>query len=81
MKVTLAAVVVVALGASSAWAQSFEIGSGGVRVRPDSDRYERREFRRDRERGWDQRGERCRTVVVRRETRRGTVTERRRECR
>ena len=64
---------------SNAWAQSFEIGRGGVRVDPygGGDRYERR-----RERGWERRRERCRTVVERRRNRWGEVVTTRREvCR
>lgn len=62
---------------STALAQpAVEIGPGGVRVSPDSDRYERRRGRRwERDRGG------CRTIVERRENRFGEmVTRRTRVC-
>ena len=62
---------------STALAQSFEIGPGGVRVDPYSDRYERR-----RERGWERRAERCRIIVERRRNRWGEIVRTEREvCR
>jgi hypothetical protein len=61
---------------SGAWAQSFEIGPGGVRVDPyRGDRYERR-------RGWERRGQRCRIIVERRRNRWGELVRTEREiCR
>jgi hypothetical protein len=60
-----------------ALAQSFEIGPGGVRVDPYSDRYERRRVRR-----WERDDDDCRIVFERRRNRWGEMEERRREvCR
>ena len=60
---------------SSAWAQSFEIGRGGVRVDPyGDDRYERR-----RERRWERRDEECRIIVERRRNRWGELVRTERE--
>jgi hypothetical protein len=64
---------------SIAWAQSFEIGRGGVRVDPyGDDRYERRRARR-----WERDDDDdCRTIIERRRNRWGEMEERRREvCR
>ena len=64
-----------AVVSSGAWAQSIQIGPGGVRVRPDDDRMHRR-------RGFEERGQRCRVVIEKRRNRFGErVTERRRICR
>jgi hypothetical protein len=58
---------------STASAQpSIQVGPGGVRVDPDSDRYERRRYRR-----WERRSERCRTIVEQRRNRFGERVERR----
>ena len=64
--------------ATPALAQSFEIGPGGVRVDPYSDRYERRRVRR-----WERDDdEDCRIIIERRRNRWGELEERRREvCR
>jgi hypothetical protein len=61
---------------STAWAQSVQIGPGGVRVDPDGGRRGRRHER------WEGRRERCETVVERRRNRFGEmVTRRTRVCR
>ena len=85
MRTLSAAVLALALGISgaalvstsdTAWAQSVQIGPGGVRVSPYSDGYERRRGRRF------ERHERCRTIVERRRNRFGERVEtRRRVCR
>jgi hypothetical protein len=76
MKVLSAAVAIVILAGSGAWAQGISIGPGGVRID---------DGRRDHHRrgGWDRdRGERCRMVVERRVNRFGErVTKRTRVCR
>jgi hypothetical protein len=80
MKIIGAAAIALALGLASGGlfsspvsAQpSIQVGPGGVRVDPDSDRYERRRYRR-----WERRGERCRTVIEQRRNRRGEMVEER----
>ena len=80
MKIIGAAGIALALGlasgglvSSTASAQpSIQVGPGGVRVDPDSDRYERRRDRR-----FERRGERCRTIVEQRRNRFGERVERR----
>src|SRR5215207_1690392 len=80
MKIIGAAAMALALGMASgglfsspSTAQpSIQVGPGGVRVDPDSDRYESRRYR-----GWERRGERCRTIVEQRRNRFGERVERR----
>lgn len=74
------------LVSGSAYAQSINIGPGGVSVDPRSpherrvDREIRREERRDRYERARYRGERCRTVTTREETRHGMVRRTTRVC-
>jgi len=78
MKFIGAAAIALALGlasggfvSSTASAQpSIQVGPGGVRVDPDSDRYESRRYRR-----WERRGERCRTIIEQRRNRFGERVE------
>ncbi|MCR4520589.1 MULTISPECIES: hypothetical protein [Bosea] len=94
MKRLVPALVVALLASGGAYAQSINIGPGGVSVDTRSpreravDREIRREERQDRyerarEREWrraNYRGEGCRTVTTERETPRGTVSRTTRVC-
>jgi hypothetical protein len=94
MKFIIPALVATMLAGSGAYAQSINLGPGGVSVDPRSprersvDREIRREDRmrdRDRyERRMDRRAERrgrdCRTVTTREETRRGVIRRETRVC-
>lgn len=93
MKRIIPAVIAALLGSSGAYAQSINIGPGGVSVDPRTpreraiDREIRREERwRERERAerreWraDRRGRDCRVIVTREETRRGVIQRETRVC-
>jgi hypothetical protein len=76
MKALSAAIVLIIVAGSGAWAQGISIGPGGVRVDDGRRDYDRRGR-------WDRdRGDRCRMVIERRVNRFGErVTRRTRVCR
>lgn len=93
MKRLVPALLAALLISGGAYAQSINVGPGGVSVDTRSpreravDREIRRDDRRDRydrrrERDWraDRRGDRCRTVTTERETPRGVVRRTSRVC-
>lgn len=87
MKIIIPALVAALLAGGGAYAQSLQIGPGGVTVDPRSPRERAidREIRRDEraERRWDRRRARrgdCRTVTTVRETPRGQVRRTQRIC-
>lgn len=95
MKFAIPALIAATLMSSGAFAQSINLGPGGVSVDPRSNQERaldrERDIRRDerarerarderRERRADRRGDDCRTVITREETRRGVVERRTRVC-
>ena len=85
MKIMIPALVAAMLAGGAAYAQTFEIGPGGVSVDPRSprERAVEREIRREeRAERWDRRRARsdCRLVTTVRETPRGEVRRTREVC-
>ena len=90
MKRLIPALIAAVLVSGSAYAQSINIGPGGVSVDPRSpqERAYERDMRRDRyeherDREWrraNYRDERCRTVTTERETPRGVISRTERVC-
>ncbi|PZO01637.1 MAG: hypothetical protein DCF30_06985 [Hyphomicrobiales bacterium] len=86
MKRFIPALIAATLMTGGAYAQSINIGPGGIGVdtRGPRDRVIEREVRRDRyedrRRSEYRRRERCRTVITTEETRRGVVKTRQRVC-
>lgn len=86
MKIIIPALVAAVLAGGGAYAQTLELGPGGVRVDPRSPRERaiEREVREDREdRRWERRRARrddCRTVTTVRETPRGEIRRTERVC-
>ncbi len=86
MKFIIPALVAALLAGGGAYAQTLDLGPGGVRVDPRSPRERaiEREVREDREdRRWERRRARrddCRTVTTVRETPRGEIRRTERVC-
>ncbi|WP_420102472.1 hypothetical protein [Bosea sp. (in: a-proteobacteria)] len=90
MKRFIPALIAAVLVSGSAYAQSINIGPGGVSVDPRSpqERAYERDMRRDRyererDREWrraNYRDERCRTITTQRETPRGVISRTERVC-